>query len=205
MSRSIINRILSVEATIKFLKSQSRYSENLQDLQHQESFVKFQATLRKIKIFVEKVIRLRVFETFFCAINIKKDFIELMKENETCMNDLNFTMIIVFNEQRRIDNDILTDTLAKMIKEKLNMRAHVPDIGCGAGFWVDVGLDYPSSSFIGIDRFYSIMIDILQIEKKGINLNIHTMILKFIDSMNELRYLEYFNVEYPLGEWVDVL
>ena len=67
-------------------------------------------------MFVEKVTRLRAFETFFCATNIKKEFIELMKEYETCMNDLNFTMIIVFNEQRRIDNDILTDTLAKMIK-----------------------------------------------------------------------------------------
>ncbi|CAG8839593.1 20436_t:CDS:2, partial [Gigaspora margarita] len=44
-------------------------------------------------------------------------FIELMKEYETCMNDLNFTMIIVFNEQRRIDNDMLTDTLAKMIED----------------------------------------------------------------------------------------
>ncbi|CAG8803619.1 1342_t:CDS:2, partial [Gigaspora margarita] len=103
MSRSIIDRILSVETTIKFLKSQTKYSENLQDLQHQESFVKFQATL--------------TFETFFCATNIKKEFIELMKEYETCMNDLNFTMIIIFNEQRRIDNDTLTDTLAKMIKD----------------------------------------------------------------------------------------
>ncbi|KAF0552064.1 kinase-like protein [Gigaspora margarita] len=40
-----------------------------------------------------------------------------MKEYEACMNDLNFTMIIVFNEQRRIDNDILVDTLAEMIKD----------------------------------------------------------------------------------------
>ncbi|CAG8772196.1 12812_t:CDS:2, partial [Gigaspora rosea] len=71
------------QTTIKFLKSQSRYIENLQDLQHQESFVKFQATLRKIKIFVEKVTRLRVFETFFFAINIKKEFIESLKEYET--------------------------------------------------------------------------------------------------------------------------
>ncbi|RIB21318.1 hypothetical protein C2G38_2176931 [Gigaspora rosea] len=94
----------------------SKYSENLQDLQHQESFVKFQATLSKIKIFVEKVTRLRAFETFFCATNIRKEFFELMKEYEACMNDLNFTMIIIFNEQRRIDNDILTDTLDKIIE-----------------------------------------------------------------------------------------
>lgn len=72
MSRFIINRILSVETTIKFLKSQTKHNENFQDLQHQESFVNFQATLRKIKMFVEKVTRLRAFETFLCATNIKK-------------------------------------------------------------------------------------------------------------------------------------
>ncbi|CAG8737017.1 18412_t:CDS:2 [Gigaspora margarita] len=68
-------------------------------------------------MFVEKVTRLRAFETFFRATNIKKEVIELMKEYKACMNDLNFTMIIVFNEQRRIDNDILVDTLAEMIKD----------------------------------------------------------------------------------------
>ncbi|CAG8762582.1 14173_t:CDS:2, partial [Dentiscutata erythropus] len=53
MTKSIINRILSVEITIKSLNSQTKYSEKFQDLQHQESFVKFQATLKKIKMFVE--------------------------------------------------------------------------------------------------------------------------------------------------------
>ncbi|CAG8843283.1 27478_t:CDS:1 [Gigaspora margarita] len=109
MFRFIINHILSIKTTIKFLKSQTKHNKNFQDLQYQESFVNFQATLRKIKMFVEKVIWLRAFETFLCATNIK-EFIELMKEYEACMTDLNFTMIIVFNEQRRIDNNILTDT-----------------------------------------------------------------------------------------------
>ncbi|CAG8573871.1 7084_t:CDS:2 [Racocetra fulgida] len=36
MSRSIINRIASVEPIIKFLKSPSEYSENFQNLQCQE-------------------------------------------------------------------------------------------------------------------------------------------------------------------------
>ncbi|KAF0436570.1 S-adenosyl-L-methionine-dependent methyltransferase [Gigaspora margarita] len=38
------------------------------------------------------------------------------------------------------------------IGEKLNTGATVLDIGCGPGFWIkDVGLDHPSSTFIGID------------------------------------------------------
>ncbi|CAG8761835.1 17429_t:CDS:2 [Dentiscutata erythropus] len=106
ISRFIINRIASVETIIKSLKSPTKYREKFQVLQHQESFVKFQSTLSKIKLFVETVTQLRAFETFLRATSIKKS-----------MNDLNFMMIIVFNEQRRIDNDILTDTLTKMIKE----------------------------------------------------------------------------------------
>lgn len=38
------------------------------------------------------------------------------------------------------------------INEKLNMGATILDIGCGGGLWViDMGLEYPSSTFIGID------------------------------------------------------
>ncbi|CAG8600693.1 34522_t:CDS:2 [Gigaspora margarita] len=117
MSRSIINRIASVEIIIKSLKSPIKYNEKFQDLQYQETFVRFQTILKKIKMFTETVTQLSAFETFLRAMNIKKEFIELMKEYEACMNDLSFTMIIVFNEQRRIDYDILTDTLAKKIKD----------------------------------------------------------------------------------------
>ncbi|CAG8846452.1 3470_t:CDS:1, partial [Racocetra persica] len=116
MPRYIISRIASVEPIIKFLKLPSKYSEKLQDLQYQESFVKFQAILKKVKMFAEKVTQLRVYETFLRAICIKKEFIELMKEYDACMNDLNFTMTIVFNEQQRIDNDILMQTFTEMIK-----------------------------------------------------------------------------------------
>ncbi|KAF0445365.1 kinase-like protein [Gigaspora margarita] len=117
MSRSIISRIASVEIIIKSLTSQTKYNEKFQDLQYQETFVKFQAILKKAKMFAERVTQLSAFETFLRAMNIKKEFIELMKEYEACMNDLNFTMFIVFNEQRRIDNGILVDTLAEMIKD----------------------------------------------------------------------------------------
>ncbi|CAG8663013.1 10138_t:CDS:2 [Dentiscutata erythropus] len=38
------------------------------------------------------------------------------------------------------------------VEEKLKMGANVLDVGCGSGLWVvDMGLDYPSSTFIGID------------------------------------------------------
>ncbi|RIB21320.1 kinase-like domain-containing protein [Gigaspora rosea] len=117
MSQSIINRITPVEIIIESLKSPIKYKEELQNLQNQETFVKFQAILKKIKMFTETVTHINAFETFLRAKNIKKEFIKLMKEYEACMNDLNFTMTIVFNEQRRIDNDISTDILSE-IKEK---------------------------------------------------------------------------------------
>ncbi|CAG8753542.1 9573_t:CDS:2, partial [Racocetra persica] len=116
ISRSIINRITTIEPIIKFLKSPSKYNEKFQDSQYQEPFVKFQAILRRVKIFAETVTQLRVYETFWRATVIKKEFIELMKEYDACMTDLNFTMTIVFNEQRRIDNDILMHAITGMIK-----------------------------------------------------------------------------------------
>ncbi|CAG8657875.1 16367_t:CDS:2, partial [Dentiscutata erythropus] len=50
MSRSIINRMISVETAIKSWKSQIKCDEKFRDLQHQELFVKFQSVLKKIKI-----------------------------------------------------------------------------------------------------------------------------------------------------------
>ncbi|CAG8770632.1 3620_t:CDS:2, partial [Cetraspora pellucida] len=126
MSESIINRVASVETIIKSLKLQTRYSENFQELQHQKTFIEFQVILKKIKMFAEKITQLKISKTFLYATSIKKEFIELMKEYDDCMNDLNFTMNIVFNEQRKIDNEILTDTLVKMIKDtKLSLYQEI--------------------------------------------------------------------------------
>ncbi|KAF0436571.1 S-adenosyl-L-methionine-dependent methyltransferase [Gigaspora margarita] len=209
------------------------------------------------------------------------------------LND-NETKYILPSDKKEINREAMSYSIRQHlfqkhffspVEEKLKMRANVLDIGCGAGFWVvDVGLDYPSSSFIGIDidstrfpsndrhppnvgflecnithgipfppetfdfvhmsmlccaltesQWHQLVKEIVRVlkfegwvefvegdpwfkncgklgkfmientlevsKKKGINLNIHTMIPKFIGSMNELRDLEYFNVEYPLGEW----
>ncbi|CAG8783486.1 17733_t:CDS:2, partial [Dentiscutata erythropus] len=90
ISESIINRIASVDPTIKFLISRAKCDENFRDLRQQRSFIRFQDSLRKIKVFAE--------------------------EYEACMRDLSFTMTIVFDEQRRIDNDSSNDILAEMVK-----------------------------------------------------------------------------------------
>ncbi|CAG8783483.1 17732_t:CDS:2, partial [Dentiscutata erythropus] len=90
ISESIINRIASVDATIKFLKSRAKCDEKFQDLRQQKSFLRFQDSLRKIKVFAE--------------------------EYEACIRDLNFNMTVVFDEQRRIDNDSLNDIITGMVK-----------------------------------------------------------------------------------------
>ncbi|KAF0511893.1 kinase-like protein [Gigaspora margarita] len=119
---SIINRIIAVEVAINLLKSRTKCDEKFQDLKYQKSFLKFQDSLEKIKVFAEEVAQLRVVETFLCAKSIEKKFNELMEEYEACMKDLSFTMIIVFDEQRRIDNDILNNALAKMVKVLRNVQ-----------------------------------------------------------------------------------
>ncbi|RIB29981.1 hypothetical protein C2G38_2136589 [Gigaspora rosea] len=91
------------------------------------------------------------------------------------------------------------------IKEKLNMgSATILDVGCGSGLWViDMGLEYPSSSIIGIDidssNFPSISNSIRDI--KGVILDIYKMIPKYIEAIDELEDLNCMTVDYPLGEW----
>ncbi|CAG8831263.1 7390_t:CDS:2, partial [Cetraspora pellucida] len=113
---SIIDRIVAVEAIMNILKSRTKCDEKFQDLQYQKSFLRFQDSLEKIKVFAEEVTQLRGVGKILCATSIKKKFNELMEEYEACMKDLSFTMIIIFDEQRRTDNDILYSALAKMFK-----------------------------------------------------------------------------------------
>ncbi|CAG8623322.1 26124_t:CDS:2 [Dentiscutata erythropus] len=63
------------------------------------SFLKFQDSLEKIKVFAEEVTQLRGVGTFLYATSIGKKFNELMEEYEVRMKDLGFVMTVIFDEQ----------------------------------------------------------------------------------------------------------
>ncbi|CAG8674093.1 5074_t:CDS:2, partial [Racocetra persica] len=71
---------------------------------------------QKIKEFINDVTQLKGLGKYVIATNIEKRFKQLTEEYEACMKDLSFTLIITFDEQRRIDRDSLTSDLSEMTK-----------------------------------------------------------------------------------------
>ncbi|RIB01385.1 hypothetical protein C2G38_2231015 [Gigaspora rosea] len=109
ISKSTIDRIVSAEAAIKFLKIQKiKHKEKSQNLQYQELSCKFQTLLTEIKVFAEKVLQSRGIKPILNATSIRKRFAELMEEYDSCMRDLKFTMIV--------DDNILRDDLVDAVK-----------------------------------------------------------------------------------------
>ncbi|CAG8777532.1 22114_t:CDS:2, partial [Dentiscutata erythropus] len=117
ISRTILGRLLSVEAALKFLLIQKEdFGEKFSDLKYQESLHTLKNVLDKIKDFTEQVTQLRGLEKWINAQNIEKNYKELMEEYDSCLNSLKFTMIIAFDEQKRIDNECLKNDIAETKK-----------------------------------------------------------------------------------------
>ncbi|CAG8824578.1 25716_t:CDS:2 [Gigaspora margarita] len=117
ISKTILGRLLSVEAALKFLLVQKEdFGEKLADLNYQESLHTLKNVLDKIKDFTEQVTQLRGLKKWTNAQNIEKNYRELMEEYESCLNSLKFTMIVAFEEQRRIDNECLKIDIAETRK-----------------------------------------------------------------------------------------
>ncbi|CAG8509301.1 3787_t:CDS:2 [Gigaspora margarita] len=73
----------------------------------------------------------------------------------------NETKCILPSDEKEVNREAMSNAIRKHlfqknffspIEEKLIIGAKVLDVGCGSGFWViDMGSEYPSSTFIGID------------------------------------------------------
>ncbi|RIB25934.1 kinase-like domain-containing protein [Gigaspora rosea] len=117
IARSILGRLLSVEAALKFLLIQKEdFNEKFADLKYQESLHTLKNVLDKIKTFTEQVTQLRGLEKWIHAQTIEKTFKDLMEEYESCLSSLKFTMIIAFDEQKRIDNESLKSDIEETKK-----------------------------------------------------------------------------------------
>ncbi|CAG8509491.1 5793_t:CDS:2 [Diversispora eburnea] len=104
-------RVLSVEPAIKFLELQRpEYKKKFRNLQYQETLIRLKNTLENIKVFVFKVTHLSwVTKMFSDHKSIEEMFKTLAGEYDNCMQILKFKMLIGFEEQRRIDDESLTD------------------------------------------------------------------------------------------------
>ncbi|CAG8469614.1 9710_t:CDS:2 [Funneliformis mosseae] len=103
-----------------------RRKENEQLFKNQAwyyAFNRFVEVLNKLKNFAEEISQLKRIKQFIKAKNISGSFVELTKEYDDVMKDLNFTMAISNEQQRRIDQKSLKDDLVETSKflEKIDV------------------------------------------------------------------------------------
>ncbi|KAF0543501.1 kinase-like protein [Gigaspora margarita] len=112
MCSRLVDRVLMAELEVKRLKLiKKQYEGKLCDQEYYDSLQKFKTTLEKIKRFVDEFSNMKSINKTFRATEIKDRFDSLADEFDTRMRDLNFTITIDFEMQRKLDNDELKISL----------------------------------------------------------------------------------------------
>src|SRR5581483_10499414 len=84
------------------------------DKEYYKAFLRFVDVMKKIKSFIKDVSQIQGFKKYVKASLIKDKFHSLVREFEAVMNDLNFTMAIANEEQRRLDQESLNEDIREM-------------------------------------------------------------------------------------------
>ncbi|RIA89126.1 kinase-like domain-containing protein [Glomus cerebriforme] len=112
----LVNRVEAAEVAIKgLMRQKEEYIEQFLNQDYYESFERFVICLEKIKEFFYEISQLSKVEKFFTSSNIKEDFQNIIKEFDSCSNDLNLAISITTNEQM---NKYLTIIHSDMIEVK---------------------------------------------------------------------------------------
>ncbi|CAB4488061.1 unnamed protein product [Rhizophagus irregularis] len=122
-NKRICNSLLDRAKLAEFVIDQliRRRKENIKNFKNftwYKSFERLIEILTKIKTFAEKISQLHEIKKFLKVKNIKERFEILINEYDNVMMDLNFTMAITNEQQRKIDHENLKDDLSE-IKEFL--------------------------------------------------------------------------------------
>ncbi|CAG8798641.1 29242_t:CDS:2 [Gigaspora margarita] len=114
------DRVIAAEAVIKILQQRVENGEKL-DKTYQQTFLRFKNSLENIKTYTEEVSQIQGIKRYLNVNEIREKFFRLTEEYDVCMSDLNFTMIVSHEEQRRIDHKYLEAdiTLMKEFLEKI--------------------------------------------------------------------------------------
>lgn len=112
---SLMDRVGAAEQAIKSLQRRKAENEkHFRNAEYYKNFVRFVDVLKRIKGFIKDVSELQGYKKFFHANSIKDKFDSLVKEFETVMGDLHFTMAVADEEQRRVDHEALEQDIADM-------------------------------------------------------------------------------------------
>ena len=114
---ALMDRVQIADGAIKTLNRRKQENEkNFLSEEYYKSFVKFAETMKKIRDFIKDISQLQGYKKFIHSSSIKEKFHTLINEFETVMRDLNFTMTVDNEVQRRIDQQALSDDIAEMGK-----------------------------------------------------------------------------------------
>ncbi|CAI2184065.1 16829_t:CDS:2 [Funneliformis geosporum] len=114
---SILDRARLAEIAIDNIVRRRKENElHFKNQKWYYAFNRFVEVLNKLKQFAEEISQLKRIINFIKARNISERFCELTKEYDDIMKDLNFTMAISNEQQRRIDQKSLKDDLGETSK-----------------------------------------------------------------------------------------
>ncbi|CAG8687986.1 3529_t:CDS:2, partial [Dentiscutata heterogama] len=91
------------------------------------SFKRFEIVLKNIKDFTNKVSKIEGYRKFLNATEIKKKFDKLIQEYDICMKELQFTMAIASESQRRLEAQKVDNSL-KNVEDTLKNVSNQLDV-----------------------------------------------------------------------------
>ncbi|CAG8505821.1 12566_t:CDS:2 [Funneliformis caledonium] len=114
---ALYDRTRYAELAIETLQRRKKLHEK--DFRSQEwydAFNRFVDVLKEIRTFAKEVSCLRGYKKYFKSFTVKERFEALTNSYDVVMKDLNFTMAVANEEQRRYDNECLMDDVSEMSK-----------------------------------------------------------------------------------------
>jgi hypothetical protein len=112
---SLLDRArLSEIAIDQLIRRRKENEKNFKSQVWYNAFDRFVFILDEIKTFAEKVSQLQGFKAYFKAKKVSEKFNKLINEYDIAMKDLNFTIAIVNDQQRKIDHESLRADMSEM-------------------------------------------------------------------------------------------
>ncbi|CAB5385903.1 kinase-like protein [Rhizophagus irregularis] len=126
----LVYRMKMTSAAMESLqrRKQKRKDSQLSDEVFHDAFHKFIYVLDEIKEFTTNISKLHGFKKYKKAISVKEKFIKLIDDYDKAMTDLQFTMAVANDEQRRIENEALEEDIAEFERYLKTMKGKVNDI-----------------------------------------------------------------------------
>src|SRR6266540_5083684 len=111
---ALYDRTKLAEFAIDTLQRRKKLHEkDFKDQEWYNAFNRFVYVLKEIRNFAKEVSTLRGYQKCFKSHTVKERFESLTKDYDNVMKDLNFTLAIANDEQRRYDNECLMEDIAE--------------------------------------------------------------------------------------------